>query len=48
MENIDYLKKYYNGDIEEALKRLENGEPIQYIIGNVNFYGNIFKVNKKK
>lgn len=46
MNNIEYLKKYYKGNIEEALKRLENGEPIQYIIGNVNFYGNTFNVNK--
>lgn len=45
MTDIEYLKKYYNGNIEEALKRLENGEPIQYIIGNVNFYGNTFVVN---
>lgn len=46
MKDIEYLKKYYNGNIEEALKKLENGEPIQYIIGNVNFYGNTFNVNK--
>jgi len=46
MTNIEYLKKYYNGNIEDAIKRLENGEPIQYIIGNVNFYGNTFNVNK--
>lgn len=46
MNNIEYLKKYYIGNINDALKRLENGEPIQYIIGNVNFYGNFFKVDK--
>lgn len=46
MDNLDYLKKYYDGNIDEALKRLENGEPIQYIVGNVNFYGNTFKVDK--
>lgn len=46
MTDIEYLKKYYNGNIDEALKRLEDGEPIQYIIGNVNFYGNTFNVNK--
>ena len=35
MDNLDYLKKYYDGNIDEALKRLENGEPIQYIVGNI-------------
>ena len=44
---IAYLKKYYQGsDITEAINRLKNGEPIQYIIEDVNFYGNTIKVNK--
>ena len=46
MTNIEYLKKYYKGDINEALNRLDNGEPVQYIVGEVDFYGNILKVNK--
>ena len=46
MTNIEYLKKYYKGDIEEALKRLGAGEPVQYIVGEVDFCGNILKVNK--
>ena len=46
MTDIEYLKKYYNGDINEALKRLEDGEPVQYIVGNVDFCGNTIKVNK--
>lgn len=37
--NIEYLKKYYKGNLEEAIKRLTNGEPVQYIVGNVDFYG---------
>ena len=47
MTDIEYLKKYYEGNIEDALKRLENGEPVQYIVGNVDFYGNILKVDKR-
>ena len=47
MNNIEYLKKYYNGNIEDALKRLENGEPVQYIVGDVDFYGNTIKVDKR-
>ena len=46
MTGIEYLKKYYNGNIEDAIKRLNNKEPIQYIIGNVDFYGYILNVNK--
>lgn len=44
--NIAYLKKY--GDpskFEENIRRLEAGEPVQYIVGNVNFYGYQFIVN---
>ena len=46
MDNIKYLEKYYDGDINDAIKRLENGEPVQYIVGNVDFYGENIKVNK--
>jgi len=47
MTDVDYLKKYYKGNIKDAIKRLENGEPVQYIVGNVDFYGNIIKVDKR-
>lgn len=48
MNELEYLKKYIHpeDDLEEAIKRLENGEPVQYIVGDVNFYGNIIKVNE--
>lgn len=46
MTDIEYLKKYYNGNIEDAIKRLEDGEPVQYIVGNVDFMGNIINVNR--
>lgn len=46
-KEIAYLKKYYHGsDINNGIDRLKNGEPVQYIIGDVNFYGNIIKVNQ--
>lgn len=46
-EKIEYLKKYLKDkDIDTAIKELENGIPIQYIVGNVNFYGNTINVNK--
>ena len=47
MKDIEYLKKYYKGNIEDALKRLENGEPVQYIVGDVDFYGYTFKVDTR-
>lgn len=43
---IEYLKKYYKGNLDDAIKRLNNGEAVQYIVGNVDFYGFTFKVNK--
>ena len=47
MNDIEYLKKYYKGNIDDALKRLNNGEPVQYIVGDVDFYGYTFKVDKR-
>ena len=48
MNELEYLKKYIHPEdnLEEAIKRLEDGEPVQYIVGDVDFYGNIIKVNK--
>ena len=46
MTDLEYIKKYYKGNIEEAIKQLELGIPVQYIVGNVDFYGYEFKVNK--
>lgn len=45
-KEIEYLKKYLKDkDMETAIKELESGIPVQYIVGNVDFYGNTFKVN---
>lgn len=46
MTDLEYLKKYYKGNIDDAIKRLNEGEPVQYIVGEVDFCGNILKVNK--
>ena len=48
MNELEYLKKYLHPEdnLDEAIKRLEKGEPVQYIVGDVDFYGNIIKVNK--
>ena len=50
--DIKYLKKYieeHNLDdifYDKCLKELDLGRPIQYIIGEVNFYGYDFKVDE--
>lgn len=47
MTDIEYLNKYLPKEkIKEGLERLTKGEPVQYIVGNVDFYGNMFEVNK--
>lgn len=46
MSDLEYLEKYLNRKItEEDKKRLES-EPVQYIVGNMDFYGYNFKINK--
>ena len=36
---IEYLKKYLKEEeLEEGIKKLNQGIPVQYIIGNVDFY----------
>ena len=47
MSDIELIKQYVPIDKqEEALKKLNEGYPVQYIIGNVDFYGNIINVNE--
>ena len=45
MKDIDYLKKYYKGNIDDAIRLLKTGKPVQYIVGNVDFCGNIIEVD---
>ena len=47
MTDIEYLKKYLDPSrLEEGMKQLEQGLPVQYIVGDVNFYGYPIKVNR--
>lgn len=47
MTDIEYLKEFLSKDKYLAgLKRLEKGEPVQYIVGHVDFYGYKINVNK--
>jgi len=46
-EDIQYLKKYLSSDkFDIGIKELEEGRPVQYIVGNVDFYGNTINVNE--
>lgn len=47
MTDEELLKKYLDKDkYEDGLKRLNEGEPVQYIIGNVEFYNCLINVNR--
>ena len=47
MKEIEYLKKYLPKDkLEKGLKELKEGRPVQYIIGNVDFYNINLLVNE--
>ena len=47
MTDEELLKKYVKKELqEEGLKKLEKGYPIQYLIGNVDFYGFNILVNE--
>ena len=50
LELLNHLNDIVNEKITEKYKKeilaIENGKPIQYAIGNVNFYGEIFEINE--
>ena len=43
---IELKKKYQGENLDIALNKIKNGYPVQYLIGNVNFYGNIINVTE--
>ncbi len=47
MKEIELIKKYVPKDkLAEALKKYQAGYPVQYIIGNVDFFGYIIDVDE--
>lgn len=47
MGPLEYLKKYLPPELlEDGIKKMESGIPLQYIVGNVDFYGLNFIVNE--
>lgn len=48
MTNKEYLEHYLGPDkLKDGLRRLENGEPVQYIVGNMDFYGFNFDIDSR-
>ena len=46
-KQMAYLRKYLEKDkLEGGIALLKKGIPVQYIVGNVDFYGNIIRVDK--
>ena len=45
--DLKLLKEKYPHNIEDILKIVESGYPIQYLIGNVSFYGYQINVDKE-
>ncbi|MBR1417129.1 MAG: peptide chain release factor N(5)-glutamine methyltransferase [Bacilli bacterium] len=45
-QDLEILKRMYPNNYNEQLNRLNNGYPIQYLIGNVDFYGYKIMVNE--
>lgn len=44
--DLDYLKKYLSEDkLQNGIELLKKGISPQYIVGNVDFYGNVMEVN---
>ena len=50
LDLLNYLDKEVSDELintyMDKVKKVEEKNPVQYVIGNVNFYGNIFKVDK--
>ena len=47
MKDKEYLEKYLaEEDYQEGLEKLKSGIPVQYIVGNVDFYGYKINVNE--
>ena len=45
-KELDYLRRYLpSNELDNGIERLKKGEPVQYIVGNVDFYGNKIIVN---
>lgn len=47
MNEIELIKKYVAKEKQDsAIKKIKENYPVQYIIGNVDFYGSIINVNE--
>ena len=44
-DKINHLSRLQSGKLEDILARLKKGEPHQYVFGETEFYGRLFRVN---
>lgn len=48
IKDIEYLNKYLDEEkLELGLKKMKDGVPVQYIVGNVDFFGNVINVDNR-
>ena len=45
--DYELLKKLYPNNMDEIIKKINNDYPIQYLIGDVDFYGYTIKVDER-
>ena len=45
--DYELLKKLYPNNMDEIIQKINNDYPIQYLIGNVDFYGYPIKVDER-
>ena len=45
--DLELLKAKYPNNLDDILKKVEDNYPIQYLIGDVNFYGYTIKVDER-
>ena len=46
-QDLELLKEKYPNNLDEILDKINNNYPIQYLIGNVNFYGYQINVDER-
>ena len=46
-KDLELLKKKYPDNLEQVIKKIDEGYPIQYAIGNVEFLNTIINIDER-